>query len=383
MDTRDQDRLAYYRKNISEGRVDAKMGTRLLAYAADILLAWLIALIAFTAGIQILINGGLSKELGTLAKSMQDEAIASSLIHYTAEGAAETDLVRSERYVKAIYGYDGSEQPKDELFQYYCVYVSKGKEATPVSDFNKNILKIDDADSFFELHGEYAVLKPANVALLDNYYSIDKTAEGINLHKAIVNFYSAAHDAAWKQFREAEPYVGMLNEYMAKATAYYVAIGGVHIGCYFLSSAICFLLIPAIKKRGTTFGKKILHIEPVMLDGKPITLASIFIRGAIEMLLSCFLIPLCGLFIYGFDSMTVPFLVAGPVVAQLSIFFIAGLILSIVSLVFAIARKDNRALTDLAGGTWVITADPVSIRNAQAELKAKMKEEAERGSDGE
>jgi uncharacterized RDD family membrane protein YckC len=81
--------------------------------------------------------------------------------------------------------------------------------------------------------------------------------------------------------------------------------------------------------------------------------------------------------------MTVPFLVAGPVVAQLSIFFIAGLILSIVSLVFAIARKDNRALTDLAGGTWIITADPVSIRNAQAELKAKMKEEAERGSDGE
>ena len=212
MDTRDQDRLAYYRKNISEGRVDAKMGTRLLAYAADILLAWLIALIAFTAGIQILINGGLSKELGTLAKSMQDEAIASSLIHYTAEGAAETDLVRSERYVKAIYGYDGSEQPKDELFQYYCVYVSKGKEAIPVSDFNKNILKIDDADSFFELHGEYAVLKPENVVFLDNYYSIDKTAEGINLHKAIVDFYSAAHDAAWKQFREAEPYVGMLNE---------------------------------------------------------------------------------------------------------------------------------------------------------------------------
>lgn len=375
MDAKDEARLAYYRKNISEGRVDAKMSTRILAAAADALLVWLISLILFTGLIQILVNGGLSQELGALTNSMREQAIASGLVLYDGEGAAETEVVRTERYVRYMWNYDASEAPTDELFRYYCVFTTEGKEATPVSDFYKNILKIEEENSFFEVSGDYAVLKQNYRDLLTNYYSGEKTSEGIIAHRDIAAFYIAAHNDAWATFRGLPVYDGLLNSYMQKATAFYLAVGGVHIGCYLASSLICFIVIPVIKKRGTTFGKKILRIEPCMVDGNPITLPAIFGRGSVEMLLGVWIIPLSGLFIYGFDSMTVPFIAIGGFVLQLSVFFLAGLALSIASLAFALARKDNRALTDLAGGTWVISADVVMIRNAQAELRETMKEE--------
>ncbi|MCR5491047.1 MAG: RDD family protein [Bacilli bacterium] len=379
MDAQDQERLAFYRKNIEEGRVDARMSTRIFAGVADGLLTWLLSIILFSATIFILLNGGLSKELGTLMGDMQAESVASGLILYDKDGAAESDLVRQERYVKNILAYEGAEAPTDELYHYYCVYESKGKEATPVSDFNKNILKIGAEDSYFEAPATYGVLKQEWHDLLYQYYNAEKTAEAINAHTSLVNFYTEAHNAAWAEFRGAEPYATTLSTYMQKATAMYLSIGGFHIGCYLISAMVCYYLIPAIKKRGTTFGKKVLHIEPVMMDGNPITLPAIFARGSIEILLNCWAIPLSGFFIYGFDSLTVPFIAIGGFVLQLSVFFLAGFILSIASLIFAMVRKDNRALTDLAAGTWVITGDVVQIRNAQAELKQERREEQNGG----
>ena len=365
----DEERTAYYRQQIQEGRVDAPMSLRIFAGVADGLLAWLLSILIFSLSILILTQGNMSKQTGVLLKNMEEESSASGLVVYGGDGVAELEAARMDRYLKAILSYDGSEAPKDELYHYYCVYTNSEKEATPVSEFNVKILHIDQADSYFEAVGEYAVLKDEMKAHLAAYYTVDRLAEDINAYQELADFYKDAHTKAWNEFISVDPYASWLNSYIELATSYYLAVGGMHIFAYLVAGMICYYLIPAIKKRGTTLGKKVLHIEPKMIDGSDITWPSIFLRGSIEILLGCWAIPLGGFFVYGFDSMTVPFIAIGGFVVQLSVFLIAGFVLSIASLVFALVRKDNRALSDFAGGTWVITTDVTRIRNAQAELR--------------
>lgn len=376
----DEERTAYYRQQIQEGRVDAPMGLRIFAGVADGLLAWLLSILIFSLAILILTQGNMPKRMGALLSDMEKESTASGLVLYGDDGVAEPEAKRLDKYLKTILAYDGTGAPEDEFYHYYCVYVSDAKQATPVSEFNTKILHVDQADSYFEVAGEHAVLKEEMKTHLANYYTVERLAEDINAYQDLANFYKGTHDNAWSEFRALEPYASWLSAYMELATSYYLAIGGMHIFSYLLAGMICYYLIPAIKKRGTTVGKKILRIEPKMMDGGDITWPALFLRGSIEILLGCWAIPLCGFFVYGFDSMTVPFIAAGKFVVQLSVFLIAGFVLSIASLVFALVRKDNRAISDFAAGTWVITTDVTKIRNAQAELREA---ERQRGSSDE
>ena len=369
MSLTEEERTTYYREQIEQGRVDAPMSLRIFAGVADGLLAWLLSILIFSLSILILTNGNMSKRMGSLLKDMEEESSLSGLVIYGDDGVAETESTRVDRYLKSILSYDGSEAPSDELYHYYCVYTNVEKEVTPVSKFNTDILYVNQADSYFEVVGEYAVLKDELKTHLAAYYTVDRLAEDINAYQSLAEFYKQAHNEAWKGFISTEPYVSWLNSYMELATSYYLAIGGMHIFAYLAAGMICYYLIPTIKKRGTTLGKKVLHIEPKMINGNDVTWPAIFMRGSIEILLGCWAIPLSGFFVYGFDSMTVPFIVIGNFVAQLSIFLIAGLVLSIASLAFAVARKDNRAISDFAAGTWVVTTDVTRIRNAQAELR--------------
>lgn len=371
MTEKEEQRLAFYRKQIKKGRVSAKNSTRIFAGIADGVLAWLLGMLFFSGLIQIVIHGDLPNQMDVDVAALKTESTASGLVLYEHDGSVESQDTRKERYIRKVVSYDATSEASDELYHYYCLYASTSKEAWEVSAFNERILKAGEEGSYFEVVAadKEAVLVDSTKDWVEAYLNGDRTAEAINAYQGLGDFYISAHNAAWNEFCKASPYVDILSSYAQKATLFYLSIGYVHIVSYLLSGILLYYVVPLIKKKGTTLSKKALRLEPRMKDGEAIRWPAILLKGSIEILLGAWAIPLTGLFVYGFDSLTVPFIASGNFVVQLSTLFIAGIALTMASLMFALIRKDNRSLSDLAASTWVTTSDIEKIRNAQAELR--------------
>ena len=150
-----------------------------------------------------------------------------------------------------------------------------------------------------------------------------------------------------------------------------------------LGGIITFLLIPLIQLSGLTLGKRIAKLEVNDRSGNKPKWYAFLIRGLVEIICYCFVIPFIGVMSFDFGAMEMPFLEIGKVNISLSFFAVLGILLSSASLILMFATPNKQSLHDLASLTYVNTTDVKKIRDAEEAEKMKKQERSLDGTEKE
>ena len=361
--------------------VKGKKIRRILSELADIMLCLMLSLILFSATAGPSLDAlPISKQMSSLSIQLKDEVKRSYIEEYDEDGNQLSSSDKKEYYFASILKDDGSEDPKDFIYSFYCLYESEGKEIYDVSRYNNEILHISEEDTLFEpgSRGEdypYIFKMELRERLKEYLRGKTKVAENAEVYAKTNSFYNETFKQMRRIFIQTEPYKSNLLKYVNLVYQRAYIISAFAIASYMLSSITMFLIIPLIKMKGTTIGKKVAKLEARGKDGEQIRASQILIRAAIQIISFIFIIPLSPFFLFGLDSFTIPFMMIGGKNITMSLFFVIGFVITLVSLAFLLISKEGFSLHGLASSTDVFTTD-------QALISAEEEKRKNRGNDG-
>ncbi len=352
--------------------VRGKTSKRVLASLADFFVVLFVGMIFYAALVNVVTFGPIAAAPQQEMSLIVEEQVRSGLQEKTNEGVLKTRDQLRYTYAKSLVAYDGTDAPNDMFYRFYCTYEAEGKERMGTLEFNEGIRKSGQEGSLF-VGGDathVAWLKDEIKTPLSAYLDgNEEDAEPINAYRAVKENFDETFDEAWEKLMTTPYMLEHFQTYASKATRYYLNLTAVAIGSFVLSSAVFLLLIPFIHQKGTTIGKKILHLEPRGFDGSPVRRSQILLRGTMDMLGFTVGLPLVPMFIFGVDGFSMPLIVAGSFVLRLSVFFLLGLLVLAASLGCVLIRKDHLSLSGLASGTATYTTDMAILAAEKGKLR--------------
>lgn len=364
-----------------------KITTRLLAETADLLLALILGVTLFGIAFSPLFGyNSLSSEMLSLSKNMIAEETSAHLLLLDNKSTSYSTADMKGFWIKGYFDGNTTDSEgicSDFVYDYYAFYRKAG--VWKVEQYNTQILGLPaslsekNSSSFF-VYDQSQATPLASLGVLSNeghqqlkdYYDGKKTAECLAFYKDFSLFFDTIYSNAMKEFVQSEPYHGLILSYAALVAKRARLASAACFVCYLTTAGFFFLVVPLIKKKGTTFGKKIMKLQVASPDG---TLKGwqIFARGLVELLEYSFLIPLQGLLLYGFDSLTLPFVSIGSFSLPLSTLLIAGFLITLVSLLLMIFTKSHQSLHDFSSKSFVYTSDYAIIDSERAKRALKEK----------
>jgi RDD family. len=276
--------------------IPAKNSVRLLSEMADIFMALILGVILYIAALAPAFGyDTLTAEMSKLSNTMLYESLDSSLAVQNLDGTmfSEADLVTQMENVTYYKSGDSANQEKDLLSSYYCSYRKAGTYT--VYEYNTNILGLPSTlagtneSPFFAYDARVTdplnslgVLSAESYSRLRDYRNGSRTAESIAFHKSLVSFYTDAYEKAFQEFRVSQPFYGyvlQMSDLIRRRS--YVATGA-SLSSYLISTSIFFILVPFIKLKGTTLGKKIFKLDVKGTGGLSLKPWQILSRGVVE-----------------------------------------------------------------------------------------------------
>lgn len=354
--------------------VPGKKGKRVLAELADFFLMLVLEMMVYA-----LVALGIDHSPLGLAASEQiallnEESQRSGLRIQDEENDIYSDEKLAETYVERVYAYDGTNEPTDSFYRYYCKYESPQKPLYSVERYNAEILELGQEGCIFESSGEgrVAVLSSTLRIFLKDYVEGERAnADVVNAARTVKEFYSKKYQVAWAEFAQSTPYSDYLKAYTNAATKHYLMLGLGAIFSYILAGGVFYFLIPCIGKTGRAVGKRVMHLEPLGEEGEPLRWSQIFLRGTVSFLIGSFGIPFATFFVYGLDGFMLPFALFGMTALRLSLFLAFGGIFGMISTGFMIIRQDGASLSEILSHTKVFTNDVALIGAERAKIEAE------------
>jgi RDD family. len=371
--------------------IPAKNSVRLLSEMADIFMALILGVILYIAALAPAFGyDTLTAEMSKLSNTMLYESLDSSLAVQNLDGTmfSEADLVTQMENVTYYKSGDSANQEKDLLSSYYCSYRKAGTYT--VYEYNTNILGLPSTlagtneSPFFAYDARVTdplnslgVLSAESYSRLRDYRNGSRTAESIAFHKSLVSFYTDAYEKAFQEFRVSQPFYGyvlQMSDLIRRRS--YVATGA-SLSSYLISTSIFFILVPFIKLKGTTLGKKIFKLDVKGTGGLSLKPWQILSRGVVEMLEYVFEVPFEAMLVFGFDTLALPLFSIGTSTVTMVALLMAGLLVTGVSTLFLIFGKRHQSFHDFASLTSIYTSDYAIIDSERAKLKAQERGQAD------
>ena len=368
-----------------------KTSTRILAELADIFLTLILGIVLYSvAFLPAFGYDALNQEMLTTSKAMLQEETASYLVSQNTNGVTYSEDDLQYFWIKNYAQGNSVDQQgvsSDFLFDYYTLYRKSGLYST--REYNEKILGLPSSASgtntslYFAFdtsasdpQNSLGVLSAEAKATLLPYYGSEQTAESVALYQKLKAFFSSAYSAARNEFVSSEPFYSLLLSYASVFHARVNAFVGASFVSYLVSAVIFFLLIPFIGLKGMTVGKKILKLEVKNPDGSRLRVWQLLSRGAVEILEYSFLIAFMGVLNLGFDTFSLPLFSWGNWQVTMTALFIAGVLVSLASMLFLIFRKNHQSFHDFASMSFVYTSDYALIDVERHRLE-KLREQSD------
>ena len=353
--------------------VPGKKGKRVLAELADFFLMLVLEMMVYALVALGIDHSPLGRAASEQIALLNEESQRSGLRIQDEENGIYSDEKLAETYVERVYAYDGTNEPTDSFYRYYCEYESPQKPLYSVERYNTEILELGQEGCIFESSGEgrVAVLSSTLRIFLKDYVEGERAnADVVNAARTVKEFYSKKYQVAWAEFAQSTPYSDYLKAYTNAATKHYLMLGLGAIFSYILAGGVFYFLIPCIGKTGRAVGKRVMHLEPLGEEGEPLKWSQIFLRGTVSFLIGSFGIPFATFFVYGLDGFMLPFALFGMTALRLSLFLAFGGIFGMISTGFMIIRQDGASLSEILSHTTVFTNDVALIGAERAKIEA-------------
>lgn len=363
---------------------------RILAELADVLTAFILAITIYGIGFQRLFGyDHYTSEMSKISSSMTTAMVERNLYKKSNDG---TILLKADLTSYWSYYYlaksDESYQKREKyepIKDYYTLTRIDGTSKLSQYQYNTEILKLpsnidgnyDDTIFAYDSNNEdplnsEPIFKEAIQTNLNKYYLGNTDAyEPKNAYDTVSTFFSKIYDQAFSEAVKDETYMNLVLEFASKMWSRSYLQSAAIISSYLLGSIITFLLIPLIQLSGLTLGKRVAKLQVNDQKGNKPRWYSFLIRGLVQTIAYCLMIPFIGVMSYGFGAFEMPFLEIGSFNLNLSFFGIIGLLLSTLSLVMMFVTPEKQSLHDLASLTYVNTSDIKTIRDAATKLEKK------------
>ncbi len=361
---------------------------RALAELADILTAFILAITIYGVGFQRLFGyDHYTNEMSKVSSSMTSFMIEHNLYKKSDDGNI---LLKSDLSSYWSYYYlanSDSSYKKRKIYEpikdYYTVTRISSFARMSQYEYNTEILKLPktldgsyedsvfiyDSTSADPLNNE-PIFKEEIATNLNTYYLGNTDAyEPKNAYQTVSTFFSNIYDVAFSEAVKDETYMNLVLEFASKMWSRSYLQSAAIISSYLLGAIITFLLLPLIQLSGLTLGKRVAKLQVNDQYGDKPRWYSFLIRGLVQIICYCFMIPLIGVMSYGFGAFEMPLLEIGSFNLNLSLFAILGLLLTILSLVMMLVTPGKQSLHDLASLTYVNTSDIKVIRDEQSKLE--------------
>lgn len=361
---------------------------RTLAELADILTAFILAITIYGLAFQRLFGyEHYTNEMSKISSSMTTIMVDRNLYKKSNNG---TILLKSDLNDYWIYYYlaksDSSYQKREKyepIKDYYTLTRIDSFIKLSQASYNTEILKMPSAiDGSFEdtvftydltsvdpLNDEPIFKEEIRTNLSKYFLGNTDAYEPKNAYETVSSFFNKIYDFAFSEAVKDETYMQLVLEFASKMWSRSYLQSGAIISSYVLGAIITFLLIPLIQLSGLTLGKRVAKLQVNDQKGDKPRWYSFLIRGFVQIICYCFIIPFIGVMSYGFGAFEMPWLEIGSFSLNLSLFGIIGLLLGVLSLAMMFVTPGKQSLHDLASLTYVNSSDIKTIRDAQQKLE--------------
>ncbi len=363
---------------------------RILAELADVLTAFILAITIYGIGFQRLFGyDHYTSEMSKISSSMTTVMVERNLYKKSNDGTIllKTDLSSYWSYYylsKSDESYQKREK-YEPIKDYYTLTRIDGTSKLSQYQYNTEILKLpsnvdgnyDDTIFAYDSNNEdplnsEPIFKETIQTNLNKYYLGNTDAyEPKNAYDTVSAFFSKIYDQAFSEAVKDQTYMNLVLEFASKMWSRSYLQSAAIISSYLIGSIITFLLIPLIQLSGLTLGKRVAKLQVNDQKGNKPRWYSFLIRGLVQTIAYCLMIPFIGVMSYGFGAFEMPFLEIGSFNLNLSFFGIIGLLLSTLSLIMMFVTPEKQSLHDLASLTYVNTSDIKTIRDAATKLEKK------------
>ncbi len=366
---------------------------RILAEIADILTVFILTVTIYGVGFQKLFGyDHYTNEMNNVSSKMTSYIVDRKLYQRKDDG---TLLLKSDleypfcyyylsKQTDSFEGKDTSEPIKD----YYILGREESHSKLSQYQYNTEILKLPqtidgsyseslfvyDSNSLDPLNSEPLFNTEIQENLTKYFLGNTDAYEPKKAYESVTSFFENAYETAFSEAIKDETYKNYVLEFASKMwTRSYLQSAAI-LSAYLLSSIIVFMLIPLIQLSGLTLGKRVAKLQVNDIRGNKPRWYSFAIRGLVQTICYCFIIPFVGIMSYGFGAFEMPLMEIGSFTVNLSVFAIIGFLLSLASLILMLVTPEKQSLHDLASLTYVNTSDIVKIRLEEAKLESKEKD---------
>lgn len=388
-----KDYVTKVENNVDDNGVLIVRGTplrRILAELADVLTAFILAITIYGIAFQRLFGyDHYTSEMSKISSSMTTVMVERNLYKKSNGGTIllKTDLTSywSYYYLAKSDEYYQKREKYEPIKDYYTLTRVDATAKLSQYQYNTEILKLpssidgnyDDTIFAYDSNKEdplnsEPVFKETVQTNLNKYYLGNTDAyEPKNAFDTVSTFFSKIYDEAFSEAVKDQTYMNLVLEFASKMWSRSYLQSAAIISSYLLGSIITFLLIPLIQLSGLTLGKRVAKLQVNNQKGNKPRWYSFLIRGLVQTITYCLMIPFIGVMSYGFGAFEMPFLEIGSLNLNLSFFGIIGLLLSLLSLIMMFVTPEKQSLHDLASLTYVNTSDIKTIRDTAAKLEKK------------
>ena len=180
--------------------VPGKKGKRVLAELADFFLMLVLEMMVYALVALGIDHSPLGRAASEQIALLNEESQRSGLRIQDEENGIYSDEKLAETYVERVYAYDGTNEPTDSFYRYYCEYESPQKPLYSVERYNTEILELGQEGCIFESSGEgrVAVLSSSLRIFLKDYVEGERAnADVVNAARTVKEFYSKKYQVAW------------------------------------------------------------------------------------------------------------------------------------------------------------------------------------------
>lgn len=366
---------------------------RVLSEGADILTAFILAVTIYGLAFQKLFGyGKYTSEMASCSSQMAEIMTDRGLYAKKSDGtlllksdlespwcyhylAKRSSSFQSERKIEAVRSYYTlsrvESQPKMTQYQYNTKIL--GLPLTLDGSY-EGTLFVYDSSAGDPLNAEPLFNDSIQGGLSKYFAGNVDSYEAKKAHDDASAFFGEIYDPAFSEAVKEEKYKSLVLEYASKMWKRSYLQSAAILSSYLLSAVLVFLLIPLIQWSDLTLGKRVAKLQINDAQGGKPKWYSFLIRGLVQIISYCFLIPFVGVMSFGFGALEMPLLEIGSFSLNLSLFLVIGLLLSLSSLILLLVTPGKQSLHDLASLTYVNTSDARKI----AEYERKRKE----GEDG-
>jgi uncharacterized RDD family membrane protein YckC len=374
--------------------IPGKSSTRLWAEIADVFMSLILGIVLYSVAFLPAFGlNGLTTKMQEISSTLVEEEVASHLVAKDSDGLTYSETEMQRFWINNYHAGNTTDRAgvsSDFLFDYYTLYRKEGLYST--ADYNEKILGLpsslsaENTSPYFAFDTNAAdplnalgVFSATTKSTLEPYYGRTQTTESVELYQNLKSYFTQVYETARDEFVESDPYRSTLLSYAEVFHQRINAFIGAAFVSYLTSAAVFFLLVPFIRLRGNTIGKKIFKLEVTNRDGSRVRVWQILSRGAVEAIEFSFLVPFMPLLNLGFDGFSLPLFTLGTWQVSLTALFVAGIGLSLASTLLMFLGKKHASLHDLASLSVVYTSD-YAIIDAERSKREKAKEaEAENG----